>query len=79
MTEKIGNQKPTASFVLPYEQTKGNEAIELYEKCGRKAQEWQQLLIADILAFNDDGLWYIQNMAILSPGGRKTRAEFKTR
>ena len=57
MTERKGNQRPTAYFVLPYTQTKGKEAIELYEKCGRKAQEWQQLLIADILAFNDDGLW----------------------
>lgn len=52
-----GRQTPTQSVVLPYSQTKGMEAIELYNSTGKTAQEWQELLLADILAFNDEGLW----------------------
>lgn len=52
-----GRQTPTKSIVLPYTETKGAEAIELYNGSGRTAQEWQELLIYDILATNKDGLW----------------------
>ncbi len=52
-----GRQTPTKSIVLPYTETKGQEAIELYNSSGRTAQEWQELLIYDILAVNKDGLW----------------------
>lgn len=55
--QKRGRQTPTQSVVLPYFVTKGNEAIETYNQCGRTAQEWQELLLYDILAQNDDGLW----------------------
>lgn len=54
---KIGRQTPTQEVVLPYKATKGDEAIEFYNSSGRHAQEWQQSLIYDILAYNDDGLW----------------------
>lgn len=58
MTEvRRGRQTPTNAFVLPYTQTKGNEAIEIYNSTNRTAQEWQELLMADILAVNEDGLW----------------------
>ena len=52
-----GRQTPTKSVVLPYTETQGQEAIDLYNSTGRTAQEWQELLIYDILAVNDDGLW----------------------
>lgn len=52
-----GRQTPTQSVVLPYYVTKGQEAIDLYNMSGRIAQEWQELLLSDILAVNDDGLW----------------------
>lgn len=52
-----GRQTPTQSVVIPYTDTKGGEAIDLYNSTGRQAQEWQELLIADILAFNKEGLW----------------------
>lgn len=52
-----GRQTPTKSIILPYTKTRGQEAIELYNSSGRTAQEWQELLIYDILATNDDGLW----------------------
>lgn len=54
---KKGRQTPTQSVVLPYFETQGQGAIELYNKSGRTAQEWQELLICDILAINEDGLW----------------------
>lgn len=52
-----GRQTPTQSVVLPYTSTYGSDAIELYNSAGKIAQEWQELLLADILAYNDDGLW----------------------
>ena len=52
-----GRQTPTQSVVLPYYVTKGQEAIDLYNMSGRIAQEWQELLLSDILSVNDDGLW----------------------
>lgn len=58
MTEqRKGRQTPTQSVVLPYLQSKGQEAIDLYNSTGKTAQEWQELLLMDILAFNDAGLW----------------------
>lgn len=58
MSEKrIGRQEPTQSVILPYKDTKGQDAVDLYEATGRVAQEWQSLLLYDILAVNDDGLW----------------------
>lgn len=52
-----GRQTPTASLVLPYHETRGAEAIELYNATGRTAQEWQELMIYDILGVNDNGLY----------------------
>lgn len=52
-----GCQTPSRSVVLPYTETKGQEAIYLYNSTGRTAQEWQEIQMYDILAVNDDGLW----------------------
>ena len=52
-----GRQTPTQSVTLPYTKTHGQEAVDLYNRTGRIAQEWQELLLYDILAENDDGLW----------------------
>lgn len=57
MADRIGSQTPTQSFVLPYRKTSGAEAIAHYEKCGRKALDWQKLLVYDMLARNDDAEW----------------------
>ena len=68
MEARIGRQTPTTSVVLPYEETFGDEAIRLYESTGRKAQEWQKLLIYDImetprglLSPEDDLAWAMAN------------------
>lgn len=52
-----GRQTPTVSVVLPYSETKGQEAINLYNSTTRTAQEWQELLVYDILAVNEEELW----------------------
>lgn len=55
--KRLGSQTPTRSVILPYENTHGKEAIDIYEKSGRTAQDWQKLLIYDMLAYNEDELW----------------------
>ena len=54
---RIGNQIPTLSVILPYTKTQGPEAVELYNLSGNTAQEWQELMLSDIMAKNDDVLW----------------------
>ena len=54
---KKGRQTPTQSVILPYSKTRGSEAIKLYDSTGRTAQEWQELMIYDIMAVNDEDLW----------------------
>lgn len=56
-TQRKGRQTPTQSVTLPYSSTRGQEAIELYNSTGRTAQEWQELLMYDILAYNEEKLW----------------------
>lgn len=57
MERRKGRQTPTQSFVIPYTETKGGEAVEIYNRSPRTAQEWQELLLYDIMATDDDGLW----------------------
>lgn len=57
MPIRLGHQTPTKSVILPYDKTYGQDAIDIYEKSKRTAQEWQKLLIYDMLVYNDDGLW----------------------
>ena len=40
-----GIQTPTQSYVLPYKETEGVEALKIYESTGREAQEWQSLSV----------------------------------
>ena len=57
MATRYGNQTPTHSVVLPYTVTKGPAALDLYRESGREPQEWQTLIVSDLLATNDDDLW----------------------
>lgn len=54
---RLGRQTPTQSVVLPYDDTLGDKAIEQYNDSGRTAQQWQELLMYDIMAVNSDKLW----------------------
>ena len=57
MEKRTGRQEPTLSRILPYLQTDGETAVQLYELTGRRAIVWQKGLLADILAMNEDGKW----------------------
>lgn len=57
MADRIGSQTPTTALILPYKESYGLEAIDLYNTTTRTAFEWQVRLLEDILAVNDDGLW----------------------
>ena len=60
MSDRKGRQTPTQSVILPYTESYGGEAIELYNSTDRTAIEWQELLIYDMMAVNEDGLWVHQ-------------------
>ena len=55
--QRIGRQTPTQSVVIPYRETKGPEAVLLYNKKKRECHDWQQLQIFDIMAVDENGLW----------------------
>lgn len=55
--KRKGRQTPTQGYVLPYTKTFGQEAVDLYNTTGRTAQEWQELLIYDLLAVDNDDLY----------------------
>lgn len=57
MAEQKARQTPTNSLILPYTETDGKKAIELYNKTGRIAQDWQEGVVADMLARNESDLW----------------------
>lgn len=56
MEKRIGRQTPTVSRVLPYNDSLGGEAVEIYNKSGRSALEWQERLVEDVMA-TDGELW----------------------
>ncbi|MBR2592250.1 MAG: terminase [Oscillospiraceae bacterium] len=67
MSGKVGRQTPTQSFILPYKKSRSKEAIALYEESGRSAIKWQQSLLKDIMAINQDGLWTHQKFGYSVP------------
>lgn len=64
---RIGSQIPTQAIVLRFSESKAQEAVDLYETCGRSAQDWQKLLLTDIMAQNSDGLWVHQKFGYEVP------------
>ena len=67
MDTRYGRQSPTVSVIEPYEKTKGNEAVELYNATERTALPWQEALCYDIMALNDEGLWVHQKFGFSVP------------
>ncbi len=58
MSEKrLGRQTPVISLILPYSESLGTDAVNIYNESGRTAQEWQELMLEDIMALDDEGLW----------------------
>lgn len=52
-----GRQTPTICIRLPYTESRGTEAVDLYNQSDRTAQDWQALMLEDIMATTPDGLW----------------------
>lgn len=65
--DRVGRQEPTVSVILPYEDTRGAEAIELYNKSEKDALEWQTALTYDIMAVDGEGLWVHQKFGYSVP------------
>lgn len=56
-SSRTGNPIPTTSVILPYEKSYGDEAVQLYNLSTSVCLEWQALMLSDIMAVNEDGLW----------------------
>ncbi len=54
---RLGKQTPTICIRHPYTESIGTEAVDLYNQSDRTAQDWQALMLEDIMAVNDSGLW----------------------
>lgn len=67
MEVRTGSQTPSQSVLLPFKKSRGDEAIELYEQSGRKAQDWQKLLLTNIMGENEDGEWTHQKFGYEVP------------
>jgi len=67
MEPRRGSQVPTHAVVIPYANTKGPEAVALYEATGRKAYPWQSTLINDIMAVDEEGRWVHQKFGYAVP------------
>ena len=65
--DRVGNKKPTVSVILPYADTKGQEAIDLYNSSEQNALEWQEALTYDIMAVDGGGLWVHQKFGYSVP------------
>ena len=57
MDVRYGRQTPTSSVVLPYTETLGERAVNLYRATGREPQPWQESLVYDIRAVDENGLF----------------------
>lgn len=54
---RLGKQTPTICIRQPYTESIGTEAVDLYNRSDRTAQDWQALMVEDIMAVDDGGLW----------------------
>ena len=54
---RIGSQQPTQSAIIPYTETRGQEAAKLYSLTGKELMEWQQGVLMNMMAVTDEGLW----------------------
>ena len=67
MDTRVGRQSPTVSVILPYESTKGQEAVDLYNQTEKTALDWQIALSYDIMATGPEGYWVHQKFGYSVP------------
>ena len=54
---RLGRQTPTISVVLPYTDSLGEEARDIYNRSRRDTLPWQEYMLEDIMAVDENGLW----------------------
>lgn len=67
MDVRIGEQTPTKSVILPYDESMGDQAVDYYERSGREAFDWQKFMVNAIMAKNSEGLWTHMNFGYSVP------------
>lgn len=67
MAARKGRQTPTSAYTLPFRKSRGKEAVEAYERSGKKAIQWQKNLCKSIMAVNSHGLWVHQKFGFSVP------------
>ena len=55
--KRIGQQTPTNSYIIPYDNSIGQQAIDLYNNTKNTAMEWQEIQMMDIMAIDEEGQW----------------------
>lgn len=48
--KRYGRQTPTTSVVLSYQDSRGTEAIDIYNRSNKGVLPWQELMLEDIMA-----------------------------
>lgn len=64
---RLGNQHPTQSVILPYDNSLSQRAIDRYQRTGRSCYEWQANMLAPMMAIDDEGLWVHQKFGFSIP------------
>lgn len=64
---RIGSQEPPVSYILPFQDTRGQSAVDIYEKSGFTAFDWQKRLIYEIMAVDEEGLWVHSKFGLAVP------------
>lgn len=67
MEPRHGSQVPTHAVVIPYADTRAADAVALYEATGQKPYPWQEQLLKDIMAVDEEGLWVHQKFGYAVP------------
>ena len=67
MQKRFGNQHPTQSVILPYDNSLAQEAIDYYERTKLACYEWQRGMLEPIMAVDADGLWVHQKFGYSLP------------
>jgi hypothetical protein len=62
-----GNQKPTFSFVTPYDYSQGQYAIDLSKAYDLALHPWQEQILCDWLAVDQDGVLINSDCTLLVP------------
>lgn len=65
--DRVGRQSPTVSVILPYKDSRAQEAIELYNTTEKNMLEWQEALTYDLMAVDEEGLWVHQKFGYSVP------------